>query len=171
VACDLADLVVYDLVRPVGLGRRALSARLALGRLREVGKDPGDPERGDPSGALPGWEWTAQSWRSGDQIVIRVAFGAWDVLVRLPGAPVEILRVTTAREGMRLFKAQGLGGAFVFVATKNVMSPGKDFAASSAPRTISRGAKSPPMASTAICIMNPRPYGRGYKDLNSYALK
>lgn len=59
-------------------------------------------ERGDPSGALPGWEWTAQSWRSGDQIVIRVAFGAWDVLVRLPGAPVEILRVTTAREGMRL---------------------------------------------------------------------
>jgi NAD(P)-dependent dehydrogenase (short-subunit alcohol dehydrogenase family) len=29
-------------------------------------------------------------------------------------------------------KAQGLGGAFVFVATKNVMSPGKDFAAYSA---------------------------------------
>jgi rhamnulose-1-phosphate aldolase/alcohol dehydrogenase len=37
-----------------------------------------------------------------------------------------------AREGLRLFKAQGLGGAFVFVATKNVMSPGKDFAAYSA---------------------------------------
>jgi rhamnulose-1-phosphate aldolase/alcohol dehydrogenase len=37
-----------------------------------------------------------------------------------------------AREAMRVLKAQGLGGAFVFVATKNVMSPGKDFAAYSA---------------------------------------
>jgi rhamnulose-1-phosphate aldolase/alcohol dehydrogenase len=37
-----------------------------------------------------------------------------------------------AREGLRILKAQGLGGAFVFVATKNVMSPGKDFAAYSA---------------------------------------
>ena len=37
-----------------------------------------------------------------------------------------------AREGLRIMKAQGLGGAFVFVATKNVMSPGKDFAAYSA---------------------------------------
>jgi rhamnulose-1-phosphate aldolase/alcohol dehydrogenase len=37
-----------------------------------------------------------------------------------------------ARAAMRLFEAQGLGGAMVFVATKNVMSPGKDFAAYSA---------------------------------------
>jgi NAD(P)-dependent dehydrogenase (short-subunit alcohol dehydrogenase family) len=37
-----------------------------------------------------------------------------------------------ARESMRLLIAQGLGGALVFVATKNVMSPGKDFAAYSA---------------------------------------
>jgi rhamnulose-1-phosphate aldolase/alcohol dehydrogenase len=37
-----------------------------------------------------------------------------------------------AREGLRFLKAQGLGGAFVFVATKNVMSPGKDFSAYSA---------------------------------------
>src|SRR5438132_771931 len=37
-----------------------------------------------------------------------------------------------AREAMRLLTAQGLGGALVFVATKNVMSPGKDFAAYSA---------------------------------------
>ena len=37
-----------------------------------------------------------------------------------------------AREAMRLMMAQGLGGALVFVATKNVMSPGKDFAAYSA---------------------------------------
>ncbi len=37
-----------------------------------------------------------------------------------------------AREALRVLKAQGLGGAFVFVATKNVMSPGRDFGAYSA---------------------------------------
>ena len=37
-----------------------------------------------------------------------------------------------AREGMRVLKAQGLGGAFIFICTKNVMSPGKDFSAYSA---------------------------------------
>jgi rhamnulose-1-phosphate aldolase/alcohol dehydrogenase len=37
-----------------------------------------------------------------------------------------------AREAMRILTAQGLGGALVFVATKNVMSPGKDFSAYSA---------------------------------------
>ena len=37
-----------------------------------------------------------------------------------------------ARESMRVLRAQGTGGAFVFVATKNVMSPGKDFSAYSA---------------------------------------
>jgi NAD(P)-dependent dehydrogenase (short-subunit alcohol dehydrogenase family) len=37
-----------------------------------------------------------------------------------------------AREGLRVMKAQGTGGAFVVVATKNVMSPGKDFGAYSA---------------------------------------
>jgi rhamnulose-1-phosphate aldolase/alcohol dehydrogenase len=36
------------------------------------------------------------------------------------------------RATLRVMKAQGLGGSFVFVATKNVMSPGKDFAAYSA---------------------------------------
>ena len=37
-----------------------------------------------------------------------------------------------AREAMRVLIAQGLGGGLVFIATKNVMSPGKDFAAYSA---------------------------------------
>lgn len=37
-----------------------------------------------------------------------------------------------AREALRVMKAQGLGGSFVFVATKNVMAPGKEFAAYSA---------------------------------------
>jgi rhamnulose-1-phosphate aldolase/alcohol dehydrogenase len=37
-----------------------------------------------------------------------------------------------AREAMRVLMAQGIGGALVFIATKNVMAPGKDFAAYSA---------------------------------------
>jgi rhamnulose-1-phosphate aldolase/alcohol dehydrogenase len=37
-----------------------------------------------------------------------------------------------AREAMRVLIPQGIGGALVFVATKNVMAPGKDFAAYSA---------------------------------------
>jgi rhamnulose-1-phosphate aldolase/alcohol dehydrogenase len=36
------------------------------------------------------------------------------------------------REALRVLRAQGLGGSLVFVATKNVMAPGKDFAAYSA---------------------------------------
>ena len=37
-----------------------------------------------------------------------------------------------ARAALRVMKAQGLGGSLVFIATKNVMSPGKDFSAYSA---------------------------------------
>ncbi len=37
-----------------------------------------------------------------------------------------------AREAMRLMKAQGTGGAFVFVGSKNVPAPGKEFGAYSA---------------------------------------
>lgn len=37
-----------------------------------------------------------------------------------------------AREAVRLLRAQGLGGSIVFVATKNVPAPGKDFGAYSA---------------------------------------
>jgi len=37
-----------------------------------------------------------------------------------------------AREAMRVLKAQGTGGAFVFVASKNVPAPGKEFGAYSA---------------------------------------
>lgn len=37
-----------------------------------------------------------------------------------------------AREALRVMKAQGTGGSFVFIATKNVPAPGKDFGAYSA---------------------------------------
>jgi rhamnulose-1-phosphate aldolase/alcohol dehydrogenase len=80
-----------------------------------------------------------------------LAYGGLDILVSNAGiahsAPVERMELAdwersfavnatghflVARAAMRLFKAQGLGGAMVFVATKNVMAPGKEFAAYSA---------------------------------------
>ncbi|HYB69870.1 MAG TPA: bifunctional rhamnulose-1-phosphate aldolase/short-chain dehydrogenase [Candidatus Bathyarchaeia archaeon] len=80
-----------------------------------------------------------------------LAYGGLDIVVSNAGtahsAPVDRMELAdwersfavnatghflVAREGMRLLKAQRLGGAFVFVATKNVMSPGKDFSAYSA---------------------------------------
>jgi NAD(P)-dependent dehydrogenase (short-subunit alcohol dehydrogenase family) len=80
-----------------------------------------------------------------------VAFGGLDILVSNAGmahsAPVDRMALgdwersfavnatghfLVAREAMRILIPQGLGGALVFVATKNVMSPGKDFAAYSA---------------------------------------
>jgi rhamnulose-1-phosphate aldolase/alcohol dehydrogenase len=80
-----------------------------------------------------------------------LAYGGLDIVVSNAGiahaAPVDRLELAdwersfavnatghflVARAAMRLFKAQGLGGVLVFVATKNVMAPGKDFAAYSA---------------------------------------
>jgi rhamnulose-1-phosphate aldolase/alcohol dehydrogenase len=80
-----------------------------------------------------------------------LAWGGLDVLVSNAGiahsAPVERMALAdwersfavnatghflVAREAMRVLSRQGLGGALIFVATKNVMSPGKDFAAYSA---------------------------------------
>ncbi len=80
-----------------------------------------------------------------------LAYGGLDILVSNAGiahsAPVDRMELAdwersfavnatghflVARAAMRLFKAQRLGGALVFVATKNVMSPGRDFAAYSA---------------------------------------
>jgi rhamnulose-1-phosphate aldolase/alcohol dehydrogenase len=80
-----------------------------------------------------------------------LAYGGLDVLVSNAGiahsSPVDRMELAdwersfavnatghflAAREAMRVLIAQGLGGALVFVATKNVMSPGKDFAAYSA---------------------------------------
>jgi NAD(P)-dependent dehydrogenase (short-subunit alcohol dehydrogenase family) len=79
------------------------------------------------------------------------AYGGLDVVVSNAGiahsAPID--RMTLAdwersfavnstghflvtREALRVLRAQGLGGSLVYVATKNVMSPGKDFAAYSA---------------------------------------
>ena len=80
-----------------------------------------------------------------------VAYGGLDILVSnagiAPSSPIASMPLTTwqrsmdvnatghflaTREALRLMEAQGTGGSIVFVATKNVMAPGKDFAAYSA---------------------------------------
>ena len=80
-----------------------------------------------------------------------LAYGGVDIVVSNAGvahsAPIDRLELgewersfavnatghfLVAREALRVLQAQGVGGAFVFVATKNVMSPGKDFSAYSA---------------------------------------
>ena len=80
-----------------------------------------------------------------------LTYGGIDVLLSNAGiatcAPIEELNLSdwernfavnstghflTARAAIRLFKAQGIGGNIVFVATKNVVAPGKDFGAYSA---------------------------------------
>ena len=78
-------------------------------------------------------------------------FGGVDIVVSNAGwahcAPIERLELDDwerslavnatghfliAREALRQFRAQGIGGNLVFVATKNVVAPGADFAAYSA---------------------------------------
>ena len=80
-----------------------------------------------------------------------LTYGGIDVLVSNAGiatcAPIDELNLSdwernfavnstghflAARAAIRLFKAQGIGGNIVFVATKNVVAPGKDFGAYSA---------------------------------------
>ncbi len=80
-----------------------------------------------------------------------LAFGGVDIVVGnagiAPGGAVENLErddwekalavnatgcFLVAREGMRILRQQGTGGAFVFVGSKNVPAPGKEFGAYSA---------------------------------------
>ncbi|HKN47949.1 MAG TPA: SDR family oxidoreductase, partial [Candidatus Polarisedimenticolia bacterium] len=80
-----------------------------------------------------------------------VAYGGVDVLVSNAGiahsSPVDRLELVdwqrsldvnatghflAAREAMRIFEEQGIGGNLVFIASKNVLAPGKDFGAYSA---------------------------------------
>jgi len=80
-----------------------------------------------------------------------VAYGGVDLLVSNAGiahsSPIDQMNLEdwtrsfevnatghflVAREAMRILKEQGLGGALVFIASKNVLAPGKDFGAYSA---------------------------------------
>lgn len=94
---------------------------------------------------------TSEASTAGAFELARLTYGGLDILVSNAGvvhvSPMDELSLEdwerslavnatghflVAREAMRLFKEQGLGGAMVFVATKNVTAPGKDFGAYSA---------------------------------------
>ncbi|HEY3116708.1 MAG TPA: SDR family oxidoreductase, partial [Chloroflexota bacterium] len=79
---------------------------------------------------------------------LRLTYGGLDILISNAGvaivAPLDTLELDdwqrslavnatghflVAREAMRIFKEQRTGGSMVFVATKNVPAPGKDFGA------------------------------------------
>lgn len=83
-----------------------------------------------------------------------LAYGGVDIVVSNAGiaesAPIEQMEAAmwrrsmevnatghflVAREGLRLMRRQGTSGSFIFVASKNVTAPGKDFAAYSAAKS------------------------------------
>ena len=83
-----------------------------------------------------------------------LTFGGLDIVVSNAGiahiAPVAALSLRAweqnldvnatghflvAREAMKIFKRQGLGGNLIFITTKNVLAPGKDFGAYSASKS------------------------------------
>jgi rhamnulose-1-phosphate aldolase/alcohol dehydrogenase len=123
VDADGAEAVSADIVKANGVGR-AVSTRMDVTDERSV----------------------AAAFE-----LARLTYGGLDVLVSNAGiahvSPLDQLSLAdwersmavnatghflVAREAMHVFKEQGLGGAIVFVATKNVTAPGKDFGAYSA---------------------------------------
>jgi len=112
-----------DIVRDVGSGR-------ALGLEMDVTRE---------ASVRAAFEETVLAYGGLDVLVSNAGIAHSSPVVRLGLADWERSfavnstgHFIVAREAMRLMIAQGLGGALVFVATKNVMSPGKDFAAYSA---------------------------------------
>ena len=134
-AAEGAHVVVGDL-DGAGAGRTAEEITGAVGAGRALGL---------------GMDVTSEpSVRAAFEATV-LAYGGLDILVSNAGvahsAPVAGMALEdwersfavnarghflVAREAMRLLIAQGIGGALVFIATKNVMAPGKDFAAYSA---------------------------------------
>jgi len=144
-----------------GLGR-AIARRLAAAGAHVVVTDRDEAGAHAVAGEIAGREGagtalgcTLDVTRDGDVAAAferaALAFGGVDVVVSNAGiahcAPIEALELEdwerslavnatghflVTRAALRHFRRQGTGGAMVFVATKNVTAPGKDFAAYSA---------------------------------------
>ncbi|MFQ5876576.1 MAG: bifunctional rhamnulose-1-phosphate aldolase/short-chain dehydrogenase [Acidobacteriota bacterium] len=134
-ASEDCHVVVAD-VDADGAGRLAddIVSRHGVDRARAVGMDVAD------EGSVR---------RGFDEALI--AYGGIDVLVSNAGIahsrPIDLMELTdwkrsfdvnatghflVAREAVRVLKEQGIGGSLIFVASKNVLAPGRDFGAYSA---------------------------------------
>jgi rhamnulose-1-phosphate aldolase/alcohol dehydrogenase len=158
---ELARRVALVTGAASGLGR-AIAARLAAAGAHVVVTDRDDAGARAVADEIAGREGAGTAvacpldvTRDGDVDAAferaALAFGGVDVVVSNAGiahcAPIEELEMEdwerslavnatghflVTRAALRHFRRQGTGGAMVFVATKNVTAPGKDFAAYSA---------------------------------------
>jgi rhamnulose-1-phosphate aldolase/alcohol dehydrogenase len=136
--------------RFAGEGAHVVCADLDLESVRALVQELTEANPGNRSLAV---EMDVTSEGSVREAYRRVAleYGGVDVLVSnagiAKGSPLDELTLEdwersiavnatghflVAREALRVMKAQGTGGSVVFIATKNVTAPGKDFAAYSA---------------------------------------
>lgn len=128
-------------------GAHIVCADIDLDRARDLAKDL---ERDWPHNrALAiGLDVTSENSVSAAYQHILRAYGGLDILVSNAGiaynCPLDALSLENwqrsmdvnatghflvAREALRVMKAQGIGGSIIFIATKNVPAPGKDFGA------------------------------------------
>lgn len=136
--------------RAVALRLAAEGAHVAVADVDRKGAEETASEIKDRAVAVEMDVTTEGSVRKGFETCVN-AFGGLDIVVPNAGialaSPVESTTLAawersfavnstgaflTAREGFALLKRQGMGGSIVFIASKNVPAPGKDFGAYSA---------------------------------------
>jgi len=131
-------------------GAHVVCADLDLAKAQALAEDLTAANKSNPAPAVE-MDVTSEASVQSAYRVIALAYGGLDILVSNAGiahsCPLDSLELAdwqrsldvnstghflVAREALRLMKEQGTGGSLVFIATKNVTSPGKDFGAYSA---------------------------------------
>lgn len=141
--------------RGVSLRLAAAGARIAVADLDRAGAaavaHAVEARHGKGSAAAIRMDVTRESSVAAGLAAVTRAFGGLNVVVSNAGiaksAPIDKLDLVdweksfavnarghflVAKHALRLMKRRGLGGSFVFIGSKNVPAPGKDFAAYSA---------------------------------------